>query len=65
MKLLFTHSSQRDLVRLRDFIAETNSQAARHISQRLVTSINRLADQPETGIDVEELSGTLDLITAD
>jgi toxin ParE1/3/4 len=65
MKLLFTHSSQRDLVRLRDFIAETNSQAARHISQRLVTSINRLADQPEMGIDVEELSGTLDLITAD
>ena len=24
MKLLFTHSSQRDLVRLRDFIAENN-----------------------------------------
>ena len=63
MKLLFTHSSQRDLMRLRDFIAENNPQAARHISQRLVTSINRLSNQPEMGIDVEELPGTQDLIT--
>jgi addiction module RelE/StbE family toxin len=65
MKLLFTHSSQRDLMRLRDFIAENNPQAARHISQRLVTSINRLSNQPEMGIDVEELPGTQDLITGD
>lgn len=65
MKLLFTHSSQRDLVRLRDFIAENNSQAARQISRRLVTSINRLANQPEMGNDVEELPGTQDLITGD
>lgn len=65
MKLLFTHSSQRDLVRLRDFIAENNPQAARQISRRLVTSINRLANQPEMGIDVEELPGTQDLITGD
>lgn len=65
MKLLFTHSAQRDLMRLRDFIAENDPQAARRISQRLVTSINRLADQPEMGIDVEELPGTQDLITGD
>lgn len=65
MKLLFTHSSQRDLVRLRDFIAENNPQAARQISRRLVTSINRLANQPEMGNDVEELPGTQDLITGD
>ena len=65
MKLLFTHSAQRDLVRLRDFIAETNPEAARLISRRLVTSINRLLDQPEMGIDVEELTGTQDLITGD
>ena len=65
MKLLFTHSAQRDLVRLRNFIAENNPEAARSISRRLVTSINRLADQPEMGIDVEELHGTQDLITGD
>ncbi len=63
MKLLFTHSSQRDLMRLRDFIAENNPQAAREISQRLVTSINHLTDQPEMGVDVEGLPGTQDLIT--
>jgi len=50
MKLLFTHSSQRDLLRLRNFIAENNPQAARQISQRLVSSINRLLDQPEMGM---------------
>ena len=65
MKLLFTHSAQRDLMRLRDFIAENNPQAARQISRRLVTSINRLADQPEMGIDAEGLPGTQDLITGD
>ena len=65
MKLLFTQSSQRDLVRPRNFIAEKNPQAARLIGQRLVTSINRLLDQPEMGIDVDELPGTQDLITGD
>lgn len=65
MKLLFTHSAQRDLVRLRDFIAENNPEAARLIGRRLLTSISRLADQPDMGIDVEELTGTQDLITGD
>ena len=50
-------------MRLRDFIAENNPQAAREISQRLVTSINHLTDQPEMGVDVEGLPGTQDLIT--
>lgn len=65
MKLLFTHSSQRDLVRLRNFIAEKNPQAARQIGQRLLNSISRLVDQPEMGIEVEELPGSQDLITGD
>ena len=30
-----------------------------------MTSINRLLDQPEMGIDVDELPGTQDLITGD
>jgi len=50
-------------MRLRDFIAENDPQAPRRISQRLVTSRNRLADQPEMGVDMEELPGTQDLIT--
>jgi addiction module RelE/StbE family toxin len=65
MKLLFTHSAQRDLVRLREFIAEKNPPAARKISQRLVTSINRLVDLPEMGVDAEGIDGVQDLITAD
>ena len=50
-------------MRPRDFIAENNPQAAREISRRLVSSINRLTDQPEMGVDVEALPGTQDLIT--
>lgn len=65
MKLLFTHSAQRDLMRLREFIAKHNPQAARAISLRLTTSINRLLDQPEVGVDVEDLPGIQDLVTGD
>ena len=52
-------------MRLRDFIAEKNPQAARQVSHRLVSSIRRLADQPEMGIDVPGLSGVRDLVTGD
>ena len=62
MRVLFTHSAQKDLVRLRDFIAEKNPHAAKQVSRRLVTSIRRLADQPSMGVDVEEIPGTQDLI---
>ena len=65
MRLLFTHSAQRDLMRLRDFIAEKNPAAAGRISQRLLTSIKRLVDQPQMGVTVEELPGTRDLIVGD
>ncbi len=65
MRLLFTHSAQRDLMRLREFIAEKNPAAARRISQRLVGSIKRLADQPQMGVPIEELPGTRDLIIGD
>ncbi len=65
MKLQFTHSAQRDLIRLREFIARKNPQAAKRISQRLKQSIPRLTDQPEIGINVEELPGVQDLISGD
>ncbi len=65
MKLHFTHSAQRDLIRLREFIASKNPQAAKRISQLLKQSILRLTDQPEIGINVEEMPGVQDLISGD
>lgn len=65
MKLQFTHSAQRDLIRLREFIAGKNPQAAKRISQRLKQSILQLTDQPEIGVNVEELPGVQDLISGD
>jgi toxin ParE1/3/4 len=51
-------------MRLRDFIAEENPQAAGQISGRLVTSIMRLSDQPSMGVNVDSLRGIQDLIAA-
>lgn len=63
MILQFTHSAQRDLSRLRDFIAKKNPHAAERISLRLRQSIQTLVDQPEVGVNVAELTGVQDLIS--
>jgi plasmid stabilization system protein ParE len=63
MKLIVTLNAQRDLVRLRQFIAKHNPQAARRKSQSLRRSIQQLTDQPNMGIDLEELSSVQDFIT--
>jgi plasmid stabilization system protein ParE len=63
MKLIVTLSAQRDLVRLRQFIAKHNPKAARRKSQSLKQSIQRLTDQPNMGIDLEELPSVQDFIT--
>ena len=65
MKLLFTHSAQKDLIRLREFIAIKNPSAARRISNKLKESILRLIEQPDMGVNVEDLPGTQDLISGD
>ena len=65
VKLQFTHSAQRDLIRLREFIAEKNPQAATRISQRFRQSLERLIDQPNMGVNVEDLPGVQDLVSAD
>jgi len=65
MNLQFTYSAQRDLVRLREFIAEKNPQAADRISLRLRQSIQRLVDQPDIGVNVAELPGVQDLVSGD
>lgn len=63
MKLVFTHSALKDLKRLREFIAIKNPQAASRIGQRLKNVIQRLTDQQEMGVNVEELPGAQDLIS--
>lgn len=65
MILQFTYSAQRDLSRLRDFIAEKNPQAAERVSLRLRQSMQRLMDQPDVGVNVVELPGVQDLISGD
>ncbi len=65
MTLQFTHGAQRDLCRLRDFIAEKNPDAAERISLRLRKSIQRLVDFPDVGVSVAELPGVQDLISGD
>lgn len=65
MKLQFTQSAQRDLVRLREFIAEVNPSAAVRVSQRLKKFIQRINDQPEMGVNVENIPGVQDLVAGD
>lgn len=65
MRLLFTHSAQRDLMRLREFIAEKNPGAAGRISQRLLSVIKRFTDQPRMGVTIEKLPDTRELIVGD
>ncbi len=65
MKLLFTQSAQRDLIRLREFIANKNPAAAARISQRLKQSIIRITDQHEMSVNIEGLPGVQDLVSGD
>lgn len=63
MILGFTHSALRDLIRLRNFIAEKNPQAAERTSQRLRQSIHLLLEQPDIGVNLPDLPGVRDLIS--
>jgi len=65
MTLQFTRSAQRDLERLREFIAKKNPSAANRISQRLKKAIHRLLAHPEIGMIVEEIDEARDLIHGD
>lgn len=65
MKLKFSLSAQRDLVRLREFIAQKNPSAATRISQRLLQAIKHIVTQPEMGVDLAEVSGVQDLVSGD
>ncbi len=60
MELKFTPRAAYDLKRLRAFIAKHNSTAAKCISQNLKESILLLLDNPELGIESDELPGVRD-----
>jgi plasmid stabilization system protein ParE len=63
--LVYTHSAVSDLIRLRQFIAAKNPDAARRYSARLQKAIGRLADHPKLGKELEEPVGVRDLVAGD
>ncbi len=65
MKLTYTVRAGRDYLRLREFIKKKNPAAARRISKQLRKTIQRLVDQSNLGVPVEELDGFRELIARD
>jgi len=55
IKIVVTAHARNDLVRLRQFLAKENPDAARKAVGVLVSAIDRLADFPEMGRCVEAL----------
>jgi len=65
MRLQFTRSATRDLIRLRAFIAEKDPQAASRVSRRLGRAIRQLCDHPALGKPLEELPEVRELVAGD
>ena len=65
MRLQFTRSATRDLIRLRAFIAEKDPQAASRVSRRLGRAIRQLRDHPALGKPLEELAEVRELVAGD
>ena len=59
MKLQFSKAALHDLVRLREFIAQHNPEAAQRISQRLRGAIKGLVAMPKIGRLVENTPGDI------
>jgi toxin ParE1/3/4 len=63
MRLIFSRAAVQDLVRLREFIAKHNPDAAKRVSQRLRGASNGLVNNPQIGRPVADLPGEIrDLI---
>jgi len=62
MKLKFSESVMQDLIRLREFIAENNPQAAERVSLRLRQSIGKLVLYPDIGRSVPDCENVRELI---
>jgi len=65
MRLVFTATASRDLMRLREFIAKKNPLAARKYSQQLIKQINSLLKQPQSGKAAEEALDVRELVARD
>ena len=65
MKLTFSVTAIRDLVRLREFIREKNPQAAQKSSSQLKKNIQALVDQPNMGLPIEDLEDFRELVARD
>jgi plasmid stabilization system protein ParE len=62
MKLQFSESVVQDLIRLREFIAENNPQAAERVSLRLRQSIGKLVLYLDIGRSVPDCENVRELI---
>ena len=62
MKLVFSARARDDLVRLREFVAEKNPQAAERVARVLLAALRRLVDHPHLGRPVEEIPACRDLV---
>ena len=65
MRLELTRGASRDLVRLRDFIAQHDPSAAAKVGRRLARAIRFLRDQPGLGQAVEDLPGVRQLVAGE
>lgn len=62
MRLEFSASAVRDLIRLRDFIAVHNPEAAKRISLRLRQAIGTLVIHPARGRPVPEIENVREVV---
>jgi len=59
MGLIFSKAAVHDLVRLREFIAKHNPDAAQRVSRRLRGAIKGLVNNPQIGRPVPDLPGEI------
>jgi len=59
MGLIFSKAAVHDLVRLREFIAKHNPDAAQRVSRRLRGAIKGLVNSPQIGRPVPDLPGEI------
>jgi plasmid stabilization system protein ParE len=65
MKLTFSVTATRDLVRFREFIRKKDPQAAQKVSSQLKQNIQALAEQPSMGTPVGGLENFRELVARD
>lgn len=61
MKLVYSREAIGDLIRLREFIAENDPDAAARVGSALVTRIEQLRRFPQMGVAVEQAPAPADI----